>query len=119
MQSAIRAQSFYNVLIPKRIQNARTLRKLLLVLCLLAATSVPLLLFFAPQTIAAYSQSTIIGLLLSLGGLTVVVWLHEAILGWRMKRGSFNHMQQQTELNSIVKSMGPKTELLLKVAMCR
>ena len=49
----------------------------------------------------------------------MLIGVYEGIQRWRVKRGSFNHMQLQQQLGSLVSGMGAKTEALLKFNMCR
>jgi len=47
------------------------------------------------------------------------LWMYEAILNFKMKRGSFNDHHINEKINQINKLLGKKAEGLLKVFLCR
>lgn len=119
LTAAITTQTLFGVVIPRKIEQARRVRRGMMVVGVVAGVALGVAYHWLPPQELPFRVEWAGLAVAGWMGLALLIGVYELVQGFRVKRGSFNHMQLQQKLASLVGGMGAKTEALLKFNMCR
>jgi hypothetical protein len=119
LQHILRNRERFTMVLPKKISSIARVRKVVLGLLILGGVGIGVAWQMGDPSLRAVGPE-ILGLIAAaVGGIVVVLWGWEGILGLRMRSGSFNDLHVSKKIEKELTLLGARAEGLLRIFLCK